>query len=71
MGAEDASVLWTFLPKIVFIKLLGQKKQQGGQPPGCKAQQLSLMGGILSVSKSSFGPTADFSPMFQSSFLVS
>lgn len=31
LGAEDTPVLRTFLPKIVFIKLLWQKKQQGGQ----------------------------------------
>lgn len=60
LGVEDTPVPRTFLPKIGFIKLLWQKKQQGGQTPGCVAPLLSLTVGILSVSKSSVAPTADF-----------
>ena len=48
LGAEDAYILWTFLPKIVFIKSLFPKKQQDGCTPDWKAQQLSLIEGIAS-----------------------
>lgn len=58
---EDKPTLWKFLPKIVRAEQIAGPASSGGWGSGLfVAQQLSSMVGVFSLSKSSFGPTADF-----------
>lgn len=61
LRAEDKPTLWKFLPKIARVEQIAGPASRGGWGSGLfVAQQLSFMVGIFSLSKSSFGPTADF-----------
>lgn len=61
LRAEDKPTLWKFLPKIARAEQIAGPASRGGWGSGLfVAQQLSFMVGIFSLSKSSFGPAADF-----------